>query len=256
MPAEAPMRKTLDTATTVTRMMTYAYRQRNINERVSKREAYQTLRQMVEKLPPEEISMDMSVQLTALFNYFQPNKPKKPKTIWDWLGQIVNANEVRKQLHYVYVDDMTMQTTDGYRLYAVLNDGDLEPGWYMPTTKDKLSDQEIDTMNLKWPNTQTYLEGTDATIDFGTITLDDFLDLGTMQDKPRIDGLELNHRDEDGQTYSFHFNRQFVEEALRLPVDELPTATLSHVDHGYLRLLWEEHGVLAVIRGCRKPDTH
>lgn len=236
------------------RLMTQAYHMRAKGERVSKKEAFAALNNLADSIPEEHRNPTTDALLRDLFNYFQPNKPKKPKNIWDWLSAVAMRDDrTRPHLTYIHADDMTIQVTDGHRIYAVLNDDDVDPGWYIPSTKDRVDEAEVERLGYVWPKTDRYVQGTEATIEYGSLSLEDFTDVGTVEDKPRVDALELVHREEDGTIHRHQFNRRYIEEAMSLPVEEVPTATLSPLTGkqavGHIRLLWPESGILAVIQG-------
>lgn len=92
----------------------------------TKTDAQQIIKRIAEQCP-EQIQ-----DLAALYVYFMPATPKKPKTDFQWVAQAAGKKDVRYYLNYVYVDEKNIVATDGHRLHMIPNSDNIEPGYYLP----------------------------------------------------------------------------------------------------------------------------
>lgn len=58
-----------------------------------------------------------SEDMAKLYKYFMPAKPRKPKTVFDWVYSAVSKEKIRPYLHHVWSDGQTAVATDGHRLH-------------------------------------------------------------------------------------------------------------------------------------------
>lgn len=74
---------------------------------------------------------DMSFDdMVALYAFFVPAVPAKPKTQIQWIYKAVPKNDVRYYLNQAYCDGEYLVGTDGHRLHAFELEDKLEPGYY------------------------------------------------------------------------------------------------------------------------------
>ena len=87
--------------------------------------AQQILRELAEKHP------DSAHELAELYTYFMPPKPKKARTVWEWVTLAMAVQDVRDYLNYVHVTADWLTASDGHRLHRAPNTDGLEPGYYL-----------------------------------------------------------------------------------------------------------------------------
>ena len=74
---------------------------------------------------------ELGYDLAALYTYFMPAKPKKPKTDFDWLSAATDAESNRTFQRFVYANDKHAVATDGHRMHLMsLSDIHLDAGFY------------------------------------------------------------------------------------------------------------------------------
>lgn len=56
--------------------------------------------------------------IAKLYKYFMPTLPKKPKTLFQWLGMACGKEEVRPYLHHIWCDGENAVATNGHILFA------------------------------------------------------------------------------------------------------------------------------------------
>ena len=86
---------------------------------------------------PESIN-----ELGALYAYFMPPKPRKPKGVWDWVALATPKKDARHYLNYVHVTADWITSTDGHRAHRAPNLQNLEPGYYN-VRGDKLEEPDF-----------------------------------------------------------------------------------------------------------------
>lgn len=116
------------------------------------------------KLPPDEAA--------ALYAYFMPAPPKKPKTAFQWVAlAVAGKNEHRYYLRFVYVTDDHLVGCDGFRLHVALNADGLPPGYY-----NVKGDRVHDTDEFAYPDwarlLAPYQSGSATTVTVSANTLD------------------------------------------------------------------------------------
>lgn len=96
----------------------------------TKATAHAHLMELVDELATQEQTAKTHEALSALYAFFIPKAPAKPKTDFQWAAKAVAKNDARYYLNYVYVDEENIVGTDGHRLHIAKNTEGLAPGFY------------------------------------------------------------------------------------------------------------------------------
>jgi hypothetical protein len=71
-------------------------------------------------------------ELEALYKYFMPSLPAKPKTAWQWVASAVGKKDMREYLNYLHSDGSVLYGSDGQRIHWC--NTELGEGFYCPKT--------------------------------------------------------------------------------------------------------------------------
>jgi len=83
-----------------------------------------TAQLMIEKLYKNAPSESEAYTLAALFKFFQPLPPKKPKTALEWVSLAVSKEQTRYYLTAIYRDSGTAVATNGDIMFLCPDNGD------------------------------------------------------------------------------------------------------------------------------------
>ena len=83
-----------------------------------------TAQLMIEKLYKNAPSESEAYNLAALFKFFQPLPPKKPKTALEWVSLAVSKEQTRYYLTAIYRDSGTAVATNGDIMFLCPDNGD------------------------------------------------------------------------------------------------------------------------------------
>lgn len=90
----------------------------NKQKKINKATAFQIINDIsAGKHEGDEISIS-PVELAALYSFFMPPVPRKPKTPEEWVALAMPKNDVRFYLNYLYSDGNRLMATDGTRLHV------------------------------------------------------------------------------------------------------------------------------------------
>lgn len=63
----------------------------------------QTVQELLEHLY-DDADENMKNKIAAAYSYFMPAKPKKPKTVFEWLGLAMSSDQTRPYLKFIWCD--------------------------------------------------------------------------------------------------------------------------------------------------------
>lgn len=105
----------------------------------NKKEAHEIVRELISK------GALTGHEAAALYAYFMPSVPARPKTPEQWVARAVAVNDVRAYLKYLYSDGKRLIASDGHRLH--LCPTELPEGYYDTNL------QPLDSKNMgKYPD--------------------------------------------------------------------------------------------------------
>jgi len=84
-------------------------------------------------------------EIAALYKYFTPATPAKPKTPIDWLKKALPKDDIRYYLNYIYSDGKRLCATDGHRVH-VYKTTEYAPGFYDSNMN------QVEDINARYPD--------------------------------------------------------------------------------------------------------
>lgn len=148
---------------------------REVPKKTSKKLAFESVEEVVSELQQAGLmTEELQANMTRLWAHFLPNKPRKPKSAFDWAAKAMAKKDVRYYLEYVRVTEDKITATDGHRVHFAPNTEGLPAGYY---GHEKVMLENLDAM--KYPDTNRITPNTeDAHREWITVTLEG-LDLET-----------------------------------------------------------------------------
>jgi len=113
----------------------------------SKKQAHQFTEQLVQAVEHGESFEEHSHAIAALYAYFMPALPKKPKTSHGWVSKAAAKKDAREYLRFVHSDGDDLVATNGYRLHVLYGEG-VAPGFYAPG--DELTPDNVSYTYPDW----------------------------------------------------------------------------------------------------------
>lgn len=167
-------------------------------KKMNKHDAIATLEYLIQQPGMEDHVED----LAALYKFFIPSAPAKPKTVQQWVAKAadVKLKDKRPYCAYVYAHGDNMVATDGYKLFTAKQT--VDPGYYDTKTGKLVYDAD----DFSYPNYQRLLPDTTGMREV------------TLEDAEIISAA--GH-----VCYLIHgakFRKDFIDTALACPVDSDP----------------------------------
>lgn len=165
---------------------------------------------------------ELGYDLAALYTYFMPAKPKKPKTDFDWLSAATNAESNRTFQRFVYANDKHAVATDGHRMHLMgLSDIDLDTGfWDRSRNLVERDDQ--------YPDYQRVLPNRNPEREYDADVFNELIEVAkSFAYRLEIDGLHCG------------FAKQYVDQALS--VMQNPRVTLPESANKAVRIDDDHH---------------
>ena len=129
-------------------------------------------------------SDDFAHLFACMYQYFQPAKPKNPKTPEQWVSLAMGKKDILYYLNYIYSDGKRIAATDGHRLHVFETDK-YAAGYY-----DKNMNLVHNADYAQYPDIDTVMSDMQKfkTVDFDTLEVS----TAGKDTVYRFDGVSIN----------------------------------------------------------------